>query len=119
MRRFPSTFCSASLATKSEFSSSAINIDIHLSGPGVDRSWKSVAWSGLAFQSGNQGVGVKILNLSKRFGKMSKRWLCFADELTTACKSNRIVVAHVIEREKVRLETAFPVSNVSYSTTIT
>ena len=32
------TFCSASLATKSEFSSSAITIDIHLLDPGVDRS---------------------------------------------------------------------------------
>jgi hypothetical protein len=33
-------------------------------------------------------VGVEILNLSKRFGKMSKRWLCLADELTTAYKSD-------------------------------
>ena len=32
------TFCSASLVTKSEFSSSAITIDIHLLDPGVDRS---------------------------------------------------------------------------------
>ena len=32
------TFCSASLATKSEFWSSAITIDIHLLDPGVDRS---------------------------------------------------------------------------------
>jgi plasmid stabilization system protein ParE len=31
-------FCSASSATKSEFSSSAITIDIHLLDPGVDRS---------------------------------------------------------------------------------
>ena len=31
----------------------------------------------------HQVVGVEILNLSKRFGKMSKRWLCLADELTT------------------------------------
>jgi hypothetical protein len=36
----------------------------------------------------SQVVGVEILNLSKRFGKMSKRWLCLADELTTACKSD-------------------------------
>jgi hypothetical protein len=28
------------------------------------------------------------LNLSKGFGKMSKRWLCLADELTTARKSD-------------------------------
>jgi hypothetical protein len=33
-------------------------------------------------------LGVEILNLSKRFGKMSKRWLCLADEPTTACKSD-------------------------------
>jgi hypothetical protein len=32
------TSCSPSLATKSEFSSSAITIDIHLLDPGVDRS---------------------------------------------------------------------------------
>ena len=32
------TFYSASLVTKSEFSSSAITIDIHLLDPGVDRS---------------------------------------------------------------------------------
>ena len=32
------TSCSASLATKSEFSSSAITIDIHLLDPGIDRS---------------------------------------------------------------------------------
>ena len=32
------TFCSASLGAKSEFSSSAITIDIHLLDPGVDRS---------------------------------------------------------------------------------
>ena len=32
------TFCSAALATKSEFSSSAITIDIHLLDPDVDRS---------------------------------------------------------------------------------
>ena len=32
------TFCSASLAMKSEFLSSAITIDIHLLDPGVDRS---------------------------------------------------------------------------------
>jgi hypothetical protein len=32
------TFCSAALATKSEFSSSAITIDIHLLGQDVDRS---------------------------------------------------------------------------------
>jgi plasmid stabilization system protein ParE len=31
-------FCSASLTAKSEFSSSAITIDIHLSDPDVDRS---------------------------------------------------------------------------------
>src|ERR1700682_3519958 len=31
-------FCSAALATKSEFSSSAITIDIHLLGPDVARS---------------------------------------------------------------------------------
>jgi hypothetical protein len=43
---------------------------------GVWPSWKSVAWSGLGFQSRHQVVGVEILNLSKRFGKMSKRWLC-------------------------------------------
>jgi hypothetical protein len=55
---------------------------------GVWPSWKSVAWSGLGFQSGHQVVGVEILSLSKRFGKMSKRWLCLADELTTACKSD-------------------------------
>ena len=53
-------------------------------------------------------VGVEILNLSKRFGKMSKRWLCLADELTTACKSDRTAEAFVIECEKVRPETAFP-----------
>ena len=34
----PIAFCSASLATKSEFSLSAITIDIHLLDPGVDRS---------------------------------------------------------------------------------
>ena len=32
------TFCSAALATKSEFSSSAITIDFHLLDPDVDRS---------------------------------------------------------------------------------
>jgi len=40
---------------------------------GVWPSWKSVDWSGLGFQSGHQVVGVEILNLSKRFGKMSNR----------------------------------------------
>jgi hypothetical protein len=76
---------------KSGFSSSVITIDIHLLDPGGDgsmASWKSVAWSGLGFQSGHQVVGVEILNLSKRFGEMSKRWLCLADELATACKSD-------------------------------
>ena len=83
------TSCSASLATKSEFSSSAI--DIHLLDPGVDRSMAELEecpWSGLGFQCGHQVAGVEILNLSKRFGKMSERWLCLADELTTACKSD-------------------------------
>jgi hypothetical protein len=55
---------------------------------GVWPSWKSVAWSGLGFQSGHLVVGVEMLNLSKRFGEMSKRWLCLADELTTARKSD-------------------------------
>jgi hypothetical protein len=36
------TFCSAALATKSEFSSSAITIDIHLLDPDVDRSYSRV-----------------------------------------------------------------------------
>src|SRR5271165_2196861 len=38
LRRFLITSCSAALATKSEFSPSAITIDIHLLDPGVDRS---------------------------------------------------------------------------------
>jgi hypothetical protein len=43
-------------------------------------------WSWISIRT--QVVGVEILNLSKRFGKMSKRWLFLADELTTACKSD-------------------------------
>ena len=38
LRRFPYHFYSESLVTKSEFSSSAITIDIHLLDPGVYRS---------------------------------------------------------------------------------
>jgi hypothetical protein len=38
LRRFLVTFCSAALAAKSEFSSSAITIHIHLLDPDVDRS---------------------------------------------------------------------------------
>jgi hypothetical protein len=41
-----------------------------------------------SFSIRTSGGGVEILNLSKRFGKMSKRWLCLADELTTARRSN-------------------------------
>ncbi|MBV8968745.1 MAG: FAD-binding oxidoreductase, partial [Verrucomicrobia bacterium] len=48
---------------------------------GVWPSWNSAAWSGLGFQCGHQVVGVEMPNLSKR-------WLCLADELTTACKSD-------------------------------
>jgi hypothetical protein len=54
-------FCSASLATKSEFSSSAITIDIHLLDPGVDRSMAergSVSPGAvLDFNAGHQVVG--------------------------------------------------------------
>jgi hypothetical protein len=45
-------------------------------------------------------VGIEILNLSKRFGKMSERRLCFADELTTACESDWNSSVRDIEREK-------------------
>ena len=38
LRRFLVTFCSAALAAKAEFSSSAITIDIDLLDPDVDRS---------------------------------------------------------------------------------
>jgi plasmid stabilization system protein ParE len=38
LRRFPYHFSSVSLAAKSEFSSFATTIDIHLSDPGADRS---------------------------------------------------------------------------------
>ena len=46
------TFCSAALTTKSEFSSSAITIDIHLLDPDVDRSmaeYEECRLSGLGF----------------------------------------------------------------------
>jgi hypothetical protein len=43
LRRFPYHFCSAALATKSEFSSSAITIDFHLLDPDVDRSMAEYA----------------------------------------------------------------------------
>jgi len=62
------TFCSADMATKFEFSSSAITIDINLLNSDVERVWpssKNVAWSGLGFLSGHQAVGVEILNLFK------------------------------------------------------
>jgi hypothetical protein len=62
----------------------------------------------VGFQSGRQVVGVEILNLSKRFGKMSERWLCLADGLTTAAQERLNSSACVIEREKVKLETAIP-----------
>ena len=62
------TFYSASLATKSEFSSSAITIDIHLLDPGVDRSMAELGvcrleWSWILI--GTSGGGEKILNLCK------------------------------------------------------
>jgi hypothetical protein len=49
-------------------------------------SWKRVTWSGSRISIRTSGVGVETLNLSER--EMSKRWLCLADELTTACKSD-------------------------------
>jgi hypothetical protein len=55
---------------------------------GIWPSGKSVAWSGLGFQSGIQVVGVEILNLSKRFRKLSKRWLCMT-RLTPRFSANR------------------------------
>src|SRR6266436_5454977 len=61
LRRFPYTSCSASLATKSEFSSSAITIDIHLLDPGVDRSMAELEecrleWSWISIRtSGGRG----------------------------------------------------------------
>jgi len=62
------TFYSASLVTKSEFSSSAITIDIHLLDPGVDRSMAELGvcrleWSWILI--GTSGGGEKILNLCK------------------------------------------------------
>ena len=54
-------FCSAALATKSEFSSSAITIDIHLLDPGVDRSMAELEgcrleWSSISiWTSGGRG----------------------------------------------------------------
>jgi len=59
------TFCSASLAMKSEFSSSAITIDIHLLDPGVDRGTAAPEQCRLEWS-----------------------WLCLADELTTAWKND-------------------------------
>ena len=54
LRRFPlSLSVPRRLPTKSEFSSSAITVDVHLLDPDVDRKYgrvqKSVAWSGLGF----------------------------------------------------------------------
>ena len=57
----PITFYSASLATKSEFSSSVITIDIHLLAPGVDRSMAELEQCSLEWS-----------------------WLRLADDLTTA-----------------------------------
>jgi hypothetical protein len=61
------TFCAAALATKSEFLSSAITIDIHLLDPDVDRSMAEyeecrLEWSWILI--GTSGGG--ILNPSKR-----------------------------------------------------
>ena len=68
MRRFPYHFLFRVVGHESEFSSSAITIDIHLLDPGVDRvmaepeecrleqSWISI---------GHQTVGDEILNLSE------------------------------------------------------
>jgi hypothetical protein len=58
-------FCSAPLATKSEFSSSAITIDIHLFDPDVGRGVAQFKedpfeWSWILI--GASGGGVKILN---------------------------------------------------------
>jgi hypothetical protein len=69
LRRFPYHSCSASLAAKSESSSSAITIDIHLLDPGVDMGVaepESVAGSGHGFQSGHHAVGDGIWNLPKQ-----------------------------------------------------
>ena len=69
LRRFLVTFCSAALAAKSEFSSSAITIHIHdLLDPDVDRSMAEfeecrLEWSWISI--GHQAVGVEILNLFK------------------------------------------------------
>ncbi len=55
------TSCSAALATKSGFSSSAITIDIHLLDPGVDRSMAELEecrleWSWISIRaSGGRG----------------------------------------------------------------
>ena len=57
----PITFCSASLATKSESSSSAITIDIHLLDPGGDKSMAELEecrleWSWISIRtSGGRG----------------------------------------------------------------
>jgi hypothetical protein len=74
LRRFPYHFCSASLATKSGSSSSAITIDIHLLVPGVDRVWPSRKNAGLpttrpqrqrVASSHQRVVGIHVLRRSR------------------------------------------------------
>ena len=63
LRRFPYHFLFRVVGHEVQSSSSGITIDIHLLDQGVDRvllSRKSVAWSGLGFQSGHQTVGHEI-----------------------------------------------------------
>jgi len=78
------TFYSASLATKSEFSSSAITIDIHLLDPGVDRSMAELEQCHLEWS----WISMRTSDGRSRDAELSKRWLCLADELTTAWKND-------------------------------
>jgi len=78
------TFYSASLVTKSEFSSSAITIDIHLLDPDVNRSMAELEQCHLEWS----WISMRTSDGRSRDAELSKRWLCLADELTTAWKND-------------------------------